>query len=160
MRKAIWAFLVFVISPAIGWTQAGLDSWENLSALRPGQKIQIVETKLKSHFGTFVGYTADTISMRVGKSEVTVPKSDVLRVSDRERSHTGRNALIGMGVGAAAGIAAGAIAAATYHEPGEGWLYTLFTLPAGAGAGAVVGAAISHYPTIYRAPKRLNAPGR
>jgi hypothetical protein len=124
-----------------------LDSWGDLAQLRPGQRIEIVDRKLASVTGEFAAYSDDSITLRDGR---TIARADVLSV--KHRSHRRRNVLLGLALGAGAGLAAGAIRGATYHEKGEGPVFMMVYTPIGAGIGAAAGAAVpAGGVTIYRA---------
>ena len=147
--------LILLIAPARTQAQSLEDSWENLRQLRPGQRIEVVDMKLNSRQGAFTGYSEEAISLRTGKDEVTIPRADVLSVKNRESSHRGRNALLGLAIGAASGLVVGAVAGATYHEEGETGVFVLVFTPIGAGVGAGVGAAMpAGEVTVYRAKSR------
>jgi hypothetical protein len=115
--------------------------------LRAGQKIEVVDMKLKSLKGTFVSFSEEAISLRVKESEVAVPRPDVLRVSLRENSKRTRNLLIGLGIGAAGGLATGL--GIMEREPGYAGAVAGTTI-LGAVVGAGLGAAFPGYQTIYR----------
>jgi hypothetical protein len=132
---------------------SGLDSWDNLKQLQPGQKIEVVDMKLKSLKGTFVSFSAEAISLRVMSAEVSVKRPDVMRVSLRENSKRTRNLLIGLGIGAAGGLAAGV--GLMEREPGyAGAVAGTTVLFAVVGAG--LGVPFPGYQTIYRV-KRSSA---
>jgi hypothetical protein len=131
---------------------AGTGSWDNLAQLRSSQRIEVVDMKLKAVTGEFTGYTADSLSLRTGGAERTFARADVLSVKNREGSHRRRNVLLGLAIGAGAGLAAGAIRGATYHEEGEGPVFMMVYTPIGAGIGAAAGAVMpAGEVTIYRA---------
>jgi hypothetical protein len=133
---------------------AGDGSWNNLAQLRPGQRVEVVDMKLKSVTGEFSGYSADSLSLRAGGTERTIARADVLSVKNRERSHR-RNVLLGLAMGAGVGMAAGAIRGATYHEEGEWPVFMMVYTPIAAGIGAVAGAVMpAGEITIYRATHR------
>lgn len=107
MSRIIGAIYFAAFLPLLASGQGTQDSWDNLRALHVGEKIQVVDQKLRSYVGTFVGVTEEAISFQVGRDQVTIQRPDLLRVSSRERTRRGRNALIGLAVGAAAGAAIG-----------------------------------------------------
>lgn len=151
MRKQMLAASVILLVPFSLRAQSHEDSWDNLRQLRSGQKIEVVNMKLKSVEGRFAGFSDASISLRRGQDEVTIPRDEVFSVKNRETSHRGRNALLGLAIGAAGGLAAGAIKGATYHEEGETPVFVAVFTPIGAGIGAAVGAALPTGPvTIYR----------
>ena len=156
MRKLIVAIGASLLLAGQLLAQTGQDSWDNLKALGVGERIQVVDQKLKSLTGTFVAVTEEAISFQVGQDSVTVQRPEVLRVSSRERTRRGRNALIGLGIGAAAGVAIGVLSAASDPETTERE-YPLAAVGGAVlfgGVGAGVGAAIPSYPTIYRSARR------
>lgn len=155
MRRATLAWVFLLLVPAFALAQSGQDSWVSLGQLRAGQKIQVVERNLKSMDGTFLSFTEESISLRVKHGVVTVQRSDVMRVSSREKSKRTRNMLIGLAIGAGAGAAVGAaLDARVNYETGECCIGVAFGALTGAGAGLGLGAAFPSYQTIYRAPRR------
>ena len=82
------------------------QSWETLKQLQVRQEIQVVDMNLKSLKGTLVGVSNEAISLRVENDEIAIQRANVLRVSLREKPNRSRNALIGLGMGAAAGLVA------------------------------------------------------
>jgi hypothetical protein len=122
-----------------------------------------VDQRLKSFTGTFVGVTEEAISYQVGQDTVTFQREDVLRVTSRERTKRRRNALIGLGIGAAAGAAGMVIGlekatnGPVYYD-GEAAAAIAAGAFWGGAVGAGVGAAFPSHLTIYRAEKRRSAP--
>ena len=145
MRKSTLAaalMLTALCAPA----QSGEDSWDRLGQLRVGQRIEVVTAKLKSVQGSFTGCSDQVVSLRLGQDEVSIPRCEVFSVKDRRRSHRRRDVLLGLAIGAAGGLAVGAIRGETYHEEGETGLFVLVWTPIGAGIGAGVGAAVPSGP--------------
>jgi hypothetical protein len=135
--------------------QSPENLWQNLNQLRPGQRIEVVDGKMKSTAGTFSAVTEEGLSLQVGKHVISIPRANVFSVKDRTVSHRGRNTLIGLAVGAGAGLAIGAIKGATYHEEGETAVFVSVWTPIGAGIGATAGATLPSRPvTIYRRPAK------
>ena len=148
---------LLLATPVLSLAQTNQNSWDALNTLRAGQKIEVFETNLKNHKGTFSTVTGEAIQLREGGSDVSIQKQNVLRVTLLDKSHRLRNALIFGAVGAGAG--AGISAAATRCPPPTG-----FSL-CGVGRGAIIGgsavagllaggglgAAFPSHPTIYRA---------
>ncbi len=141
--------------PCVSSAQSKQSSWGNLSTLRAGQKIEVVETNLKNDTGTFAAVSDDGIRLNESTGEQTIPRASVMRVTLRENRHRGRNTLIGALVGAGAGAAVGAAVTGGPGEEGP------FGVSKGTGAlafaglgfiaGTVVGTVVSNHPTIYRA---------
>ena len=152
MQRLIWTLLLLVLVPGLGLAQTGREFWDNLSQLHAGQKIEVVDMKLKSLKGKFVSFSEESISLQVGNDQVSVERSNVLRVNSGH-SKRGRNALIGLAIGAGAGLAVGAVldsqATGEFKDFG-----VLLGPPIGAGAGVGIWAAFAGYQTIYRASKR------
>jgi hypothetical protein len=124
--------------------------------LHAGQRIEIIETNLKRHAGTFSTVTDESIQLREG-GDVGIKREDVMRVTLLDKSHRLRNALVFGAVGA--GIGAGIGAAATrcsnssgglnFCGIGRGAVVGVATM-IGLAGGAGIGAAIPSHPTIYR----------
>jgi hypothetical protein len=132
--------------------EPGISDWNNLQQLRVGDKVEVVRTDLSKLKGTFLSFSDEAISLRVGKDEVGVQRPKVFRVSAREHSKRLRNTLIGLGIGAAAGAVVGAAAVAGKpRQAGERRLSMVIGTLMGSGAGAAVGVAIPAFQTIYRA---------
>ena len=145
LAAAVW----MVVTPAA----AADAAWENLRALREGQKIQVVQMDLKSFSGSFLGVSDEEIRVRVKKQERAVARADVFRASVRSGARRGRNIAIGLGVGAALGAAAGWGALAATGGSDAAGAIAGATTGIGAGLGGGLGAIPAGYRTIYRAPK-------
>ncbi|SRR5258708_729276 len=161
---ALACFLILL--PCSLRAQDKKGDWKALYGLRSGEKIELVETGMKKHTGTFSTVTDEAIQFREGANDVGIPKENVARVTLLEKSHRGRNALILGAVGAGAGAGIGAAASRCSNSTGS---FNLCGLARGAevGLGAVIGlaggagigAAIPSHPTIYRAqPAKSDAP--
>lgn len=154
-----WLAAVLLLSSSASWAvDAPKPDWDALLALRPGDSIQVVDDTLKSWQGSLLSVSPDEIVMRVDKGffregEKRLSRKSVFRVS---RVTHGRNTLIGLGAGLAAGAALSAWAAQRIDK-GYGGAITkgqaaaLFLTTFG-GAGAGIGYAIPHLETLYRRP--------
>jgi hypothetical protein len=177
MRKLLLGLVILFLAPALASGQtvnapnrlwaaqpqsppSGESDWSSLQQLRVGQKIEVVDTNLKKLKGTFLSFSEEAISLRVGKDEVGVQRPNVLRVSLRGKSKRLRNALIGMAIGAGAGVAAIEICAQASSRfsfspcLGQDFRAVAYAIlvPVGGAAGAGIGAAFPPgYQTIYRA---------
>jgi len=109
MRKLVIT-LMLLVTPIVSRAQKLENSWEALNALHAGQKIEIIETNLKKHNGTFATVTDEAIQLREGGSDVGIRKENVMRVTLLDKSHRLRNAFIMGGIGARAGAGIGAAA--------------------------------------------------
>jgi hypothetical protein len=155
MRKIF--LLLFVLGlPCAAFAQADRASWANLSALQPGQRIQVVGMTSKKHSGNFMSISDTAISYRETNGEQSIPKPDVLTVKVMDHKHRLRNTLIVAGVGAAVGAGIGA----ALNKPCSSQSFCLdvggAALLAGVGAvlggvgGAVVGILLPSHSTIYQ----------
>jgi hypothetical protein len=64
--------IIFFLSVGVVWTQGPQQSWDHLQTLRTGENIQVVDQGLRSHQGTFLSVSAETITFRVEQNEVTL----------------------------------------------------------------------------------------
>jgi hypothetical protein len=152
MRKIV--LLICALGTAsVLWGQTEKGSWESLSTVRAGQKIQVIDANKKKHSGTLVSVSATAISLQEAGGEQSVAKQDVrsVRVSGHHRL---RNTLIGGAVGAGAG--AGILAASWENRGFLGDKGTGAALGAGIGGvvGLVIGAVMPTNSTIYSVKAR------
>jgi hypothetical protein len=136
--------------PCAASAQNNQASWENISSLQSGQKIQLVEASSKKDFGIFVNVSDSAITLQVNGGPQTIQKQDVRSVKLMENKHRLRNAIIGGVVGAGAGAG---IAAASWENHGYlGNRGTGATVGAAFGfvGGAIIGALLPSHKTIYR----------
>ncbi len=147
MQKLLLAILVLAVAPAAGFAQIRQDNWDNLKQLQPGHKIKIVDMNLKAWNGGLVSVSDEAVTIRElrKQQEITVERAKVLRVTDLQRSRRGRNALIGLAVGAAVGTALVAD-----EEDLVPWGKAVIIFGIFGGPGAAAGALVPSYRTIYR----------
>jgi hypothetical protein len=79
-KNRVW-FFAMISSIAFG--QAAEDSWSCLNQLRGGQKIEVVDMKMKSVTGSFIAVSEEAITLLVGSARTSIPQSDVLSVKNR-----------------------------------------------------------------------------
>jgi hypothetical protein len=165
MRNAVLVCFLILIPCSLP-AQEKKDDWKALYGLRSGEKIELVETNMKKHVGTFSTVTEEAIQLREGSNDVGISKENVARVTLLEKSHRLRNALILGAVGAGAGAGIGAAASRCSNSNtsfnfcgiGRGAEVAVGAV-VGLVGGAGIGAAIPSHPTIYRAePAKLNTP--
>ena len=123
--------------------------WANLKSLRKGDRIGVVHSNQKRVEGLFESVTDSRITLQADR-EISIEKSDVVRVYQPARH--GR--VFGTVLGAAIGVAAGGVMDGTlgqrFRNEGDSPARGLLTA-AGAGVGAGIGAAVTgHYRTLYR----------
>jgi len=101
--------LILVSSLALAGAKSDMASWENLRQLAPGIEVKIVLNDARAYTGQFKAVTDEAFVLRLDTgAEQTFARRDVLRVSTQGKKHRGRNALIGMAVGAGVGVIVGA----------------------------------------------------
>lgn len=105
MRRPTLAFLLLL--PALAVADSPQDPWDRLKRLIPGQQIRIVLNDAQSYVGQFESFNEAGIAVRLPDGDRSFERARVLRVSSQGTSHRGRNALIGLAVGAGVGIAVG-----------------------------------------------------
>jgi hypothetical protein len=145
-------------------SKARSSSWDNLKSLTPDQEIRVVTNKFKSYQGKFESLSDGGITLRQAAGEQTLARKDILRVSQKiGQDHGVRNALIGMVLGAGAGVVIGLSpyyvqrnctegpAFNCGYPPNSHWVKVL--TPVGGLAGATIGALIptGGWHDIYRA---------
>jgi hypothetical protein len=131
--------------------------WANLSELRHGQRIGVVQADLKRVEGRFEAFTEAAIFLRPNHEnvrEIVVPKENIARVYRRPRTNRGIRALIGGAIGAIAGIVlTGTVGDRFRNEgldvPAGAWIAGGTAI--GAGIGALTGGS---YHTIYQRSTR------
>jgi hypothetical protein len=152
---------VCVLFTVLAQAQELKQSWENLRTLQVGERIQVVDQRLKSQNGMFLSVSDEALTFRVEQDEVAIPRADVFRVTSREQTKRKRNALIGAAIGAGVGgLAAALIGASLIGEVSDEEFVGGAVVPGvalGAGVFGVLGAAVPSYQTIYRAERRQNS---
>jgi hypothetical protein len=158
MTKSLKKLLVLtgVLGISCGlWAQTDNSSWAKLSALLPGQKIQILEMNSEKHSGTYTSVSDRAISYQDKSGEQIVQRQDVRSVKLMKNKHRLVNTLVLGGVGA--GVGAG-IGAATYHpcsapsfciDVGGRGLPTAVGAAVGLVGGLIAGALLPGHETIY-----------
>ena len=152
MRKAIFVLVFLPLVPAFALAQSAKDSWDNIKQLKPGQKIQVVDTSMKSLRGPFVSVSAEAITLQVGKNPQSIERAKVVRVSVRDTSHRTRNMLLGSGILGGIALAAGAVPLGISGNEGTSCGACVAAIVAGFGGGAALGA-IPGSRTVYQAKK-------
>jgi hypothetical protein len=153
MRRLTAGLVLLLAVPLSTVAQRAQDSWDNLKQLRPGQKIEVVDSKMKTLKGSFVSVSEEALSLQDGKSQESVPRADIVRVSVRDTSHRTRNMLLAAGViGGVTLIPAGILFAQQSNE-GNSCGACVAAIVAGFGGGAALGA-IPGSRTIYRVKKQ------
>jgi hypothetical protein len=156
MRTLLLTMCILGIS-CVSLAQGKAASWGNLSMLRAGDKIQVVQMNSTKVNGDFLNVSDAAISLQAKAGTQIIQKQDVASVKLMRSKHRLRNALIVGGIGA--GVGAG-IGAATFHPcpPSQTFCFQIGgrSIPAGLGAvvgllgGATIGALSPEHETVYR----------
>jgi hypothetical protein len=155
MRRIIETLLILLLVPGFGWAKSAQNNWDDLKQLTPGQKVEVVDSKVKTLKGAFVSFTDEAISLQVGKSEESVARAIFVRVSVRDTSHRARNMVLASGViGGIMLIPAVLVIGESSNEGGCGSRCHAAeaAIAAGFGGGLALGA-IPGSRTIYRIKK-------
>lgn len=139
-----------------GGALGATDDWIRTGSLAPGSRVIVNMVSGAEHRGTFRSASADSVHISEAGQELEMQKGDVARIRVYTPSRRVRNALMGAGIGVAAGIVTGfatcpscvgELSSDDFHQRlGLGGL-------AGAGIGAGVGLLVSPYKTIYKRRK-------
>ena len=148
------ASLLFVFALTAS-AQSPVRSWQDVEGLTAGTPVRI---SAGSHTisGQLQRVTDESIVLESAKTQQSFRRQDIMRVSVKKAGHRGRNALIGLGAGAAIGAIAGAAShqdctgfCPFYTSRGEAAAIVAGVFGAiGAGIGALIPAGGWH--EIYR----------
>jgi hypothetical protein len=152
MRRITHTLPLLLFVPVFSPAQSSQHDWENLKELRPGQKIEVVETDMASLHGAFVSVSDEAITLKVGKTQESVERTKVVRVSVRDTSHRTRNMLLGSGIAGGIAVAAAAVPLVSSSNEGNSCSACVAFIAAGFGGGAALGA-IPGSRTVYRIKK-------
>ena len=152
MRRIKPVLLCVVLVPVLGMAQSAQDSWDNLKQLRPGQKIEVVDTSMKSLRGPFVSVSEEALTLEAGKSQESIERAKVVRVSVRDNSHRTRNMLLASGILGGIALTAVAVPMGIAGNEGNSCGACAAAIAAGFGGGAAIGA-LPGSRTVYRIKK-------
>lgn len=141
--------LIVVLCLWASTAAADESDWNNLSQIRPGEKVQVVRQKMKTVNGSFESFSEDSIVVRQKSAYAVIPKGEVVRVTIMSRGRRWRNLAIGAAAGAGTGFLIGQIITRERHDDWQTIAY--FSTVVGLGAGTGIGASIHGHPTVYRA---------
>ena len=150
MRLTI-AGILLVAAAQIGFAQDS-SQWSSVLSLRKGDRIGVIQADRKRVEGRFDSATDARITIQADQ-QVTLEKTEVVRVY-RPARH-GR--VFGAVIGAAIGVAAGGVTDGTlgqYFRNETGGTAPGVITAVGGAAGAGIGAAVmGGYRTVYQRPK-------
>jgi len=107
--------LLLALAPAL--IARAPANWDSVKQLTAGKEIRVTLMDGRNLRGEFQGATDDAVTIATSKSQETLSRTMVTKVSFWSESHRLRNALIGFGAGAAGGLIAGAIGDAASCRP-------------------------------------------
>jgi hypothetical protein len=153
VKRVIETLSLLLLVSGFSVAQTPQSNWDNLKQLRPGQKIEVADSSMKTLKGAFVSFSDEAIALRVGKSGESVLRANVVRVSVRDTSHRTRNVLLGAGI--LGGVALGVITVPLAMSGDKGSHAGAYAAAIAVGLGG--GAALGTLPgsrTIYRVKKQ------
>jgi len=153
MRRITHALLVSLFIPVFGLAQSSLGNWDNLKQLHAGQKIEVVDSSMKEFRGPFVSASDEAITLRAGKSQVSVERVKVVRVSVRDTSHRMRNMAIGAAIGVGTGLALTIPLEIQQSNEGNSIAGAMAGVTAGLGGAGLGLGAVPGNRTVYRVKK-------
>ncbi|MFN7993567.1 MAG: hypothetical protein U0Q18_08200 [Bryobacteraceae bacterium] len=81
------------------------QSWDQLSALKRGERVEVLGRNGEHYKGTFVAFSPDSISLETNKGQVAVERPRVSRVRVPSGTRRIRNTAIGAAIGLGTGLA-------------------------------------------------------
>jgi hypothetical protein len=129
------------------------QSWDPVRALGAGARVKVREIGGVEHKGNVTAVTPDAIAIAVGTTTLSIERTKVGRVQVHAKSRRSRNIAIGAGIGLALGVAVDRTLGTYLRNEGVsggGGRALTYIAPIGLFGG--IGAALSPYKTIYRAP--------
>jgi hypothetical protein len=133
-----------LLAAGVARAQTANTDWANVKRIAAGEEIRVSMSDGKSFRGQLQSSTADSLIMVAANSQQTLARPQVAKIATKRDSHRMRNTLIGLGLGAGAGLAGGAVEdhsdCAGRCGFGNNLGKVIFT-PLGAVVGTVVGVA-------------------
>jgi len=96
-------------TPAPALVRQELGNWDNARHMPVGTEIRVTMTNDRNLRGTFQSATDDALIVATPTAQESLNRTMILRVSSKGRSRRLRNTLLGLGEGASAGLATGAL---------------------------------------------------
>ena len=124
--------------------------WDELRGLRPGDKIDVVDTGHQQYKGGFTAFSERGVSLATAQGVVEIERARVSRVQVRAGSRRVRNLLIGVAIGVGVGVAIDqSLGRYLRNESGDQYRALTYIAPIALFGG--IAAALPAYRTIYRA---------
>jgi hypothetical protein len=122
-----------------------------LTGLKPGVRVNVLDSSGEEHRGTFTAVSDAAISLETGKGQISIERPRVRRIQVRSNSRRTRNVLLGVAIGVTVGVIVDQTAGAYLrNESGEssGARAVSYIAPIALFGGL---GAIPAYRTVYRA---------
>ncbi len=133
-----------LLAAGVALAQTAHTDWANVKRLAAGEEIRVSMSDGKSFRGQLQSATDESLIMVAASSQQTLARPQITKIATKSASHRVRNTLIGLGLGAGAGLAGGAVedhsSCAGRCGFGNNLGKVIFT-PIGALVGTVVGLA-------------------
>ena len=141
--------LIALASMGVVLAAPASKTWESLGQLKAGVPIEVV-TRDHAEKGEFVSSSTESLTIHTRHGEQRFSRPEVVRIVSRRESRRTRNALIGVGVGAAIGLITDqTLGAYLRNESNPASARPLiWILPIAVCGG--IGAAFPSHPVIYR----------
>jgi hypothetical protein len=144
MKRIIAGIVAALLMCSVAFAETDKTQWENLQRLKPGQKIQVVDSTAISKQGRFKEVSQDQIVIELKNQTVAIPRIDVSRVVLKKS----KTPFILMGLAVGAGIGLSMLSGAGSDE--TAYYEALVALPFLAGGGAGVGALLPTGSVVYQ----------
>ena len=146
--KPMKLLLLALASTGLVLAASQSKTWENLTTLDSGTPVQVL-TSTGAEKGEYLASSTESVTLRTPAGEKRIPRQEVKRVVNLGRSKRLRNALIGVGAGAAIGLVADQTIGTYFRN--ESHLddrALIWLVPIAAFGG--IGAAFPSHPVVYR----------
>lgn len=138
------SILLLVLAPAL--LAQPKNSWDRVKALTPGSEIRVSLFDGRIVNTEFVSATDDSLMVDKAAVQETLDRPAIQKISLKGASHRGRHALIGLAIGAGAGLVIGIVVDHRDHCGGQGFCIDILPNfgkevfpPLGGLVGALVG---------------------
>ena len=147
--KLMKSLLIALASVWLVLAAPASKTWESLGQLKSGAPIEVVTTD-RAEKGEFVSSSTESLTIQTRRGERKFLRPEVVRVVSRTQSRRIRNVLIGVGAGAAIGLATDQTLGTYLRNESnpDNARALIWILPIALCGG--IGAAFSSYPVIYR----------
>ena len=142
--------LRLILCLAFAFSLSG-QSWEAVRSLPAGARVRVREIGGRELKGNLAAVSAESLSVASPNGAVSVERARVARVQVNRKSRRFRNTAIGAAIGLGLGIAVDATLGVYLRNEGAGGGRALMYI-APIGVFGAIGAALSPYATVYRAP--------